>query len=376
MPDSPKKFIHSHIRQMQGYEPGLQPQTEQNTVIKLNTNENPFPPGPKVLAALEEALKANRLHLYPDPHARKLRRAIGEDYGLSAEHVLIGNGSDEILALIFRAALAPPPSRAGLIYPKPSYSLYPILAQALGLEAQDICEVPLQEDWHIDFAALLRELKAQEARKQLAVLSNPNAPTGIAKPLTEILDFVEANPVLTLVDEAYAPFWGQSLGSQAGTEDYPRLLVCGTFSKAYSLAGQRIGWLLAHPEIICQLDKLRDSYNVSYLAQAAALAAWQDKEEVQKRIQIVCENRDYLLTQLSAMGFHSLPASANFVFTQPPSEKLSAADYSRRLAEDKILVRHFPGQGRISEYVRISIAGIEDIKKLVLCTQKYLLLDS
>ena len=371
MSDSPAKFIHAHIRRMRGYEPGLQPQAEQGKLIKLNTNESPFPPSSKVIAALEEALQANRLHLYPDPLSRKLRRVIGEDYGLSEKHVLIGNGSDEILTLIFRATLGSQ-SQGVLVCTQPSYSLYPILAQALGLSPQDICEVPLQKNWHIDFTALLRELKSQASKKQLAVLANPNAPTGIAEPLMEVLDFAKANPVLSLVDEAYAPFGGQSIGSYAGTQAYPRLLVCGTFSKVYSLAGQRIGWLLAHPDIICQLDKIRDSYNVSYLAQIAALTAWQEKEEIQKRIQTICENRSYLLTQLSAMGFHSLPASANFIFTQPPPEKLSAAEYSQALAENKIFVRHFPKQGRISEYVRISIGSIEDLEKFLLCTHKCL----
>ena len=391
---------------MQGYEPGLQPQAEQSAVVKLNTNENPFPPSPKVIAAIKEALEikaeAKRLHLYPDPLSRKLRCMIGEDYGLSAKHVLIGNGSDEILALVFRAVFAPQ-SEGGLLCPWPSYSLYPILAQGLGLKSQNICKVPLQRDWRIDFAALLQPLndkgsnKARQTRKaekaeesglvkkvgefretaegrpRLAVLANPNAPTGIAEALEKVLDFVKANPVLSLVDEAYAPFWGQSLGTHAGTEDYPRLMVCGTFSKAYSLAGQRIGWLLAHPDIICQLDKIRDSYNVSYLSQIAAYAAWQDKEELQKRLQTVRENRSYLLRQLSAMGFHSLPASANFVFTKPPPEKLDAAEYCRRLAENQILVRHFPKQGRVSEYVRITIASMEDLEKLLSCTQKCLL---
>ena len=377
---SPIEFIHKHIRQMEAYVPGFQPDPEEGPIIKLNTNESPFPPSPKVLEAMEKALRSERLHLYPDPLSRKLRYAIGKEYGLSEKHALIGNGSDEILSLVFRAVLAPYPKGFGLLCVQPSYSLYRVLGQALGLGFGNIREIPLRSDWRINFPALIEELENERERGSkigLVALANPNAPTGIAEAPKDILAFAAAKPVLTLVDEAYALFCSQSLGPYAGTEEYPRLLVCGTFSKAYSLAGQRIGWLLAHPDIISQIDKVRDSYNVSYLAQVAALAAWEDKKENQKRIEELSKNRSYLVKQLSEMGFQSLDSSANFIFTRPPIEgkggkKLSAADYSQNLTENKILVRHFPNAERISEYVRISISKKEELEELLSCTRKYL----
>ncbi len=366
-------FILPRLKQMQAYVPGFQPQNEQKEYIKLNTNENPFPPSPAVIDALKKALdleKNQRLHLYPNPPARRLRQAIAGEYQLSEDHILVGNGSDEVLSLLFRGVLDVGECLIGC---EPSYSLYPVLAQTVGAKYKAI---PLKQNWHVDFQAIEDALKNTSEKEtnnhtKLVILANPNAPTSLAETDQNILGFANTNPSLTVVDEAYAAFMQKSLGSKAGSKDYPRLIVCGTFSKSHSLAGQRIGWLLAAPSLIHQLDKIRDSYNVNYLGQVAALAAWQDKAEINRRIAIIQSNREFLSKQLSKLGFSTIPASANFIFTQPPPRAGSALEYSRFLADRKIYVRYFPKPQRITNHVRITIGTKEELEMLVKVTKEW-----
>ena len=349
---------------MKGYTPGLQPRWEEekkNKIIKLNTNENPFPPSKLVISALKNAIKKNRMHLYPDSSSLKLRQAIGQSYDLSEDCVLIGNGSDELLSILFRAVLA---SGDAIAQPYPSYSLYPIIAESLAAKS---INVPLMKNWHINFQKLLEETKSRKSKVKIVVFANPNAPTGIAESIDEIISFIKANPVISFVDEAYAPFWKDSLASYI--PKLQGLVVCGSFSKAFSLAGQRIGYLLAHPKIIKDLNKIRDSYNISYLAQEMALAAWQDKKEFQKRIKIICMRREALIRELDKLGFETLEAAANFIFTKPPKHMFTANTYGQILAKHRILIRHFPRPSRISNYVRISIGTASDMKKLIKCTK-------
>ncbi len=371
-----RSFLSRDVLEMAAYVPGYQPppslsKDQSSAFLKLNTNESPFPPSPSVIAAIQEALDEKALQLYPDPLSQELRQAIGESYALSAEHVLIGNGSDELLSLLFRAVLERDDS---LLVNDPSYSLYPVLAKAQGAKAKAVALK--KEDWHMDFCSLKQEaLEAAQKKRpyKLLALANPNAPTGISEKREELLSFVKSNPGLSLVDEAYAPFMSSSLAAEAGAKHYPRLIVCGTFSKAYSLAGARVGWLIAHPCLIEQLDKLRDSYNVNSLSQKAALAAWLDRKEIDRRIQIICANRTFLAEGLGELGFFTLPSSANFLFTFPPPVSVcSAAAYNDFLEQKKVLVRYFPSHPRLAKGVRITISHREDMARLLACSREWL----
>ncbi|MEQ9366008.1 MAG: histidinol-phosphate transaminase, partial [Leptospirales bacterium] len=213
-------------------------------------------------------------------------------------------------------------------------------------------------------------------RRPLAIITNPNAPTSLLEKREAVLNFARENPALTLVDEAYADFGDGSVASLAGGIDYARLLVCGTFSKTYSLAGGRVGWLLAHPAIIAELDKVRDSYNVNRLTQTAALAALKDQGELKRRIETIKATRGYTVDALARLGFETLPGQANFIFTRPPAgfaggknpdggspESPGQCCYEH-LRERKILVRYFSGP-RTGEFVRITIGTRGQMERLV-----------
>lgn len=356
---------------MHGYVPGLQ--LNDPEIVKLNTNENPFPISDAVRSAIRDALDDNRLHLYPEPRSTALRTALGEHYGVPADRAFIGNGSDEILSILFRSLLEPGDS---LVTAAPTYSLYPTLAQLLGAE---VVGVPVREDWKMDLPAMqaaMRPAANETGRRPLTIITNPNAPTSMLESAEAVLDFAEQNPALTLVDEAYADFGDMSVAHLAGSDQYPRLMVCGTFSKTYSLAGGRIGWLLAHPRLIDELDKVRDSYNINRLTQVAAVAALADQPELKRRIQIIKDTRAFTMERLAALGFSTLPGQANFIFTRPPAgfQKLRLPDGQpaeslgqccyEHLRAHKILVRFFPGP-RTGDYVRITIGTRQQMERLV-----------
>lgn len=369
---TPADFILSRVRAMHGYVPGLQRNDPE--IVKLNTNENPFPVAPAVREAIETALRDDHLHLYPEPRSRELRTAIAGHVGLPAEHALIGNGSDEVLTILFRSLLNAGDS---IVTASPTYSLYPTLTEILGARVQAIA---VGEDWQMNLAAMQSAMQPGSAAPggapKLAIITNPNAPTGLLENREAVLEFARANPALTLADEAYADFGDGSVASYAGTADYPRLLVCGTFSKTYSLAGGRVGWLLAHPDVIAELDKVRDSYNINRLTQVAALAALRDQDELKRRIAIIKDTRAKTIAGLTKLGFRVLPSQANFVFAQAPTNFAnqhlpdgSPADSGghacyEHLTARKILVRYFPGP-RTGEFVRITIGTPEQMDKLL-----------
>lgn len=357
-------IVLPRIRAMHGYVPGLQ--TEDPEVIKLNTNENPFPVSDKVRAALLAEIESDVLQKYPNPTSAPLRAAIdrllaGGNGTNPGARVLIGNGSDEVLTILFRTILAP---GEALVVARPTYSLYPVLADIVGARA---IEIDVGADWQMNLDEMLA--RAREPGTKLAIITNPNAPTGLVESKEELLRFARENPGLTLIDEAYVAFGGESLAREAGTPEYPRLLVCSTYSKAYSLAGQRIGWIVAHPDLIGEFDKVRDSYNLSRLAQIAGLAALDDLAEQERRIAVVVENRTRLLQELRALGFECLESKANFIFAKPPERfardgKSAARGYFEHLEARKIMVRYFPS-GRIGDWVRITIGTAEQNAKLV-----------
>jgi histidinol-phosphate aminotransferase len=331
----------AHVQSLHAYVPGEQPQGGGWT--KLNTNENPYPPSPAVAPAV--AAEADKLQFYPEPTSAALRAAIGEHAGLSAEHVIIGNGSDNILDLITRCFAQDP----GVGHTVPSYSLYPVVA---GMSGQALMEVPFDRSMRLDVEAIA----ALQAR--VFFLTNPNAPTGVSFPLGEIEQVLLAIDGLLVVDEAYVDFGGES--ALPLLQDYENLIVVRTFSKSYGLAGMRVGYALAAPQIIGFLDRVRDAYNLDRIAQAAALAAFSDRNYFEARRAEVIATRETTRAALDARGWFTYPSAANFLFTEPKnaagdSGPEVAAALFKHLKEQRVLVRYFPGHPLTCAFVRVSI---------------------
>ena len=387
---NPASFLAKNIRKMSGYIPGYFPiKTSTKTsslggstskIIKLNTNENPFPPPSCVLKELKNALSEKKLQLYPEPKSLLLRDALAEKWRVPASSLLVGNGSDEILNLVFRAIfLREEGETPSCLLIQPGYSLYDTLAESY---SSPIVYSLLQKDWSLDFSDILRKQKVTKNPVKLTAIANPNSPTGIATKREELLKLVDSNTnSLTLIDEAYIEFCDESVASFAGTDQYPRLMVSGTLSKSSSLAGLRIGYLIAHPSIIMELDKIRDSYNLNTLSQVAALASLkkESRRDINKNIEIIKKNRDYLTQELSKLGFETLPSSANFIYTRVPENKrkkdvliASAAEiYYKYLIDKKIFVRYF-STGPCVDFVRISIGKKEEMQLLIKETKSFL----
>lgn len=343
MSSSPASFVSSRIRRMSGYVPGLQ--LNDPAIVKLNTNENAFPLPAPVIEAIEKELCRNRLHLYPDPSSALLRERLGALYGVGSECVFVGNGSDEVLRLIFQLFLESGDAVAVL---DPSYSLYPVLGEMFG---NPVVRVPLRHDWTADLPAL------SAAPAKLDIITNPNAPTGMQVSREDLLAYADRTQRPVLVDEAYVAFGDAGVMDQAGHR--PLLLSCNTFSKAFSLAGMRIGWLVAHPDLIREIDKLRDSYNVSVLAQACALAALDHVDILRERASEICRVRDAFSAGLVGLGFEVLPSRSNFVFVSGPARN-GRALYDV-LLKHRILARHFSGD-RLHPFVRISIGTSDSME--------------
>ncbi len=342
-----------HVEQLHAYVPGKQPKG--SGWVKLNTNENPFPPSPRIAPAIQAEFEA--LRLYPDPLSGRLRSALARQHGLVDEQVICGNGSDDLLNLIFRAFCQPGTTAAAML--EPSYSLYPVLAAAQNCQ---IAKVPLfpngtaQARQRLDLDAIA----ATGAR--VFFLTSPNAPTGIAFGNRAIAQLAEAFDGLLVVDEAYADFAEENAVELL--DAHPNILVTRSFSKSYGLAGLRIGYALGHPGLIAALDKVRDSYNLDRIAQAAALAALEDRDYFGAIIGKIRQIRDYYLAEFRQRGWDTFDSQANFIFTAPCDPQGHTGEATARaladhLAEHKILVRHFPSHPQTAPYLRISI-GTED----------------
>ena len=342
------RFLSAEARKLAPYTPGEQPTDTQ--YIKLNTNENPFPPSPKVLEALSGA-EGQRLNLYSDPTCGRLNEAIARRYALRRENVISGNGSDEILAFAFRAFCG---EGKGVAYADITYGFYKAQAALFGLDASVI---PLREDMtlnvddYMDFPGMI-------------VIANPNAPTGIALPRTEIEQLLQADPDrVVLVDEAYVDFGAESCVPLI--DRYDNLLVVQTMSKSRSLAGGRVGFALGNAELIAALNRVKYSfnpYNVNRLSMAAGAAAVEDEPYFRACCDAVQRSREWLSEELKALGFAVLPSKANFVFAK--SDRIGGGDLYRLLKENGILVRWFDAD-RIREYVRITIGTQEQMATLV-----------
>ncbi len=336
-----------HVAKLHAYTPGLQP-TEPGWV-KLNTNEFPYPPSPRVAEALRREIgeDAASLRLYPNPKSTPLRTAVAKLHGLGEENVVIGNGSDDILNRLVRAFCAPD-SAVG--FTLPSYSLYPVLVEIQDGRTNII-------EFERSMRLPIEKIAASSARAFF--LTSPNAPTGVAFANSDLEKILGSFRGLLVVDEAYAPFAEENAVSLLA--HYPNLVVVRTLSKAYALAGIRVGYALAHSEIIDLIDRVRDSYNVNRLSQAAALAALGDQAYYESVVAKVKATRDRAIADcVSRRGWFTYPSQANFIFTEPKNARgeagpvVSKSAYSF-LTSRKVLVRHFPGHALTAPFLRISV---------------------
>lgn len=340
------KYWNKNLRDMAEYVPGEQP-TNIEEYIKLNTNENPFPPSPAVLKALTTACNGN-LRRYPNPDADEVRQIFASLNNMTPDNVFISNGSDELFTLIFRGFIDKS-GRAAFSYP--SYSLYYTMAEANGIKYD---KINYKKDFTVDFQKFL------EKEYDLVILCNPNNPTGVGINPKEIDKFLQVFKGLLVVDEAYVDFYGES--AIGLVNKYENLLVTRSLSKSYSLAGLRVGIAAGHKDLITGLLKLKDSYNVDSLAQAGAAAALSDQKSFKYNLQMVRNNKEYLEERLNELDFTILPSKANFIFAK--HDKLDSRKLYEDLKERKILVRHFKGAIQ-DEYIRITVGTMMEIKTLV-----------
>ena len=343
-----KEFWSSRIRDAVPYTPGEQPKDRE--FIKLNTNENPYPPSPKVLDAIRAAANED-LRLYPDPECLALRQAIAKREGLKPEQVFCSNGSDEVLAFAFQAFFEP---EREIVFPRITYSFYPVYTNYFGL----ICrQVPMNPDFSNPIDLLC-------GGNGGVVLANPNAPTGIAVGLDVVEKILRANPdVVVIVDEAYVDFGAHSAVTLI--DRYPNLLVVQTASKSRSLAGLRVGWAMGNRNLINGLRCVRDSinsYTVDRIAMAGAVAAMEDEMYFQIQRSGVISSREWTAAALKDIGFTVLPSAANFLFvSHPGTEGKVLLD---GLREKGILVRWWP-DAPIKDWLRISIGTQNEMETLV-----------
>jgi histidinol-phosphate aminotransferase len=322
------------------YVPGEQPKLPD--LIKLNTNENPYPPSPRVLEALRGEV-GDTLRLYPDPNADRLKAAIAAYHGLTSRQVFVGNGSDEVLGHAFLGLLK---HDAPLLFPDVTYSFYPVYCGLYGIDGRT---VPLDDD----FAIRVDDYLAAPACGAI-IFPNPNAPTGRLLPLAEIERLLAGRPeVPVVVDEAYIDFGGES--AIALVDRHPNLLVIQTMSKSRSLAGLRVGFAIGHPELIEALERVKNSFNsypLDRLAITGGVAAMEDREHFEHTRRAVMASRERLSADLTALGFDVLPSGANFIFARHPGR--DAGELAAALRARSIIVRHFR-QPRIEQFLRITI---------------------
>ncbi|MGO1461302.1 MAG: histidinol-phosphate transaminase [Marinobacter sp.] len=342
------KFWSPLVSSLVPYVPGEQPKMA--NLVKLNTNENPYGPSPKVIEAIQAELN-DSLRLYPDPEGESLRHTIACYHNVTPEQVFLGNGSDEVLAHIFYALFQ---HGQPILYPDVTYSFYPVYCGLYNIEGKT---VPLTDSFEIN----------PEDYKQPnggIIFPNPNAPTGRYLELEHVEEILRANPDrVVVVDEAYVDFGGESAIRLVGQN--PNLLVCQTLSKARSLAGLRVGFAIGHPDLVEALNRVKNSFNsypLDRLALAGAKAAYEDKAWFQKSCDGVISERERVAGELSCLGFEVLPSKANFVFAR--HKEKSGENLAKELREQGIIVRHF-NKPRISEFLRITIGTSEQNDALI-----------
>jgi histidinol-phosphate aminotransferase len=365
---SSKDLVRPLVHALHAYTPGEQPKIK--GLIKLNTNENPYPPSPRVLRTVRAAADG-RLRLYPNPTAERLRGKLAKLHRCRPENLIVGNGSDELLALAVRAfvepapamieptalVLRPRPERYSVQYFTPSYSLYPVLADIHGALTN---AVPLEPDFRLPGLAELRRGRVWNFHAALTFITTPNAPSGRSYPTAELDQLCRAQRGVVVLDEAYVDFADENALRLA--LKHPHVIVARTFSKAYSLCFQRVGYFIGHRELIAALQKIRDSYNVNGLGQIAAEATLDDLAYYRANFRRIRATREWLNRELTKLGFRVLPSQTNFILVRPPM--FSAQVWLERLRHRKILVRWF-NQPEVKEYLRITVGLPTEVRTLV-----------
>jgi histidinol-phosphate aminotransferase len=341
------KYWSDSIKHLQPYTPGEQ--ISGRNIIKLNTNENPYPPSPKVLTALE-TLDIGSLKLYPDPVASDLRASLANNFDVSPDKVFVGNGSDDVLAMAFMAFF-----RGKTIqFPELTYSFYPVWCDLFDI---DFINTPMTEDYGINTQALAMQNGG-------VIITNPNAPTGKLTPLASISELATNSAgSVVIVDEAYMGFGGESAVSLLDQHD--NILVVQTLSKSRSLAGLRLGYAIGHPNLIEGLVRVKDSFNsypIDTVALACGKAAIEDTEYFEQTCNKIIASRKILTTGLELLGFDVIPSSANFVFAQHPST--AAVDLYQQLKDNDILVRYF-NKPTIDNFLRITVGTDDEVGSLL-----------
>ncbi len=338
------KYWSELTKKLIPYVPGEQPKDKK--YVKLNTNENPYPPSQRVINAIKETV-GNDLRLYPDPDASILKRTIGEYYSLDDKNVFVGNGSDEVLAFAFMALFQP---GKNIVFPDISYSFYEVYANIFNI---DYYEVPLENDFSINIEGLFNSEGG-------VLVPNPNAPTGIALTKEQIIKILDNNrEVIVIIDEAYVDFGADS--SVDLIKKYPNLLVTQTLSKSRSLAGMRVGFAMGHEDLIIALERVKNSinsYTIDRLASAAAVEAIKDDAHFQKNRCEIIKTRDFVSQRLKEIGFTVLDSKANFIFISHNS--INARILFEELKNKGVLVRYF-NKKRIDNYLRVTIGSEEEM---------------
>jgi histidinol-phosphate aminotransferase len=355
------KLVRRLVQELHAYVPGEQPKI--SGLIKLNTNENPYPPAPAVRRITRAAVDG-RLRLYPNPGADRLRRELARLHHCRPENLVVGNGSDELLALAVRTFVEPrpggfaarhraPPAASVVQYFTPSYSLYPVLVDTHGAAKH---EVPLADDFG------LPDLRGGAWRRDaaLSLITTPNAPSGRGYTRRELDRLCAGQRGVVILDEAYVDFAPEHALPLA--LKHPHVLVARTFSKAYSLCFQRVGYFVGHPDLIAALHKMRDTYNVNGLGQIAAEATLDHLDYYRANFRRIIATREWLTRELSALGFQVLPSATNFILARPPRPAASA--WLALLRARKILVRWFD-QASVRDYLRITVGTAAEAQTLV-----------
>lgn len=351
-------LIRPNIRALHGYVPGEQPKIP--GLIKLNTNENPYPPSPKVLKAVKAAVDG-RLRLYPNPTAERLRAELAAYHQCQPENIIAGNGSDELLALATRVFVEP---GAVIQYFTPSYSLYPVLADIHGALKNP---APLKPGFNLPAVDHLRQEGKWNFNAALTYVTTPHAPSGAGFSTAALESLSREQKGVLILDEAYADFARENALTLA--LKYPHVIVARTFSKAYSLCFLRVGYFVGHPDLIAALHKARDSYNVNGLGQIAAEAALDDPAYYRRNFRRILGTRERAIAELGRLGFDTLPSQTNFIFTRPP--RFAASEWVEKLRGEKILVRWW-SYPEVRDYLRITIGADKEMDTLLKVARRLL----
>lgn len=342
------KFWSPFVKDLVPYVPGEQPKLTK--LVKLNTNENPYGPSPKAVAAMQAEL-GDSLRLYPDPNSDRLKQAVADYYGVSTAQVFVGNGSDEVLAHAFHGLFQ---NGRPLLFPDVTYSFYPVYCGLYGIAYEALA---LDEQFQIRVEDYARPNGG-------IIFPNPNAPTGCLLPLEAVERMLQSSPdSVVVVDEAYIDFGGETAIKLV--DRYPNLLVTQTLSKSRSLAGLRVGIAVGHPDLIEALERVKNSFNsypLDRMAIVGAAAAFEDEAYFRETCQKVIDSREQLVASLAGLGFEVLPSAANFVFARHPQK--DAGELAAALREHGVIVRHFKQQ-RIAQFLRITIGNPEQNQALL-----------